>query len=66
MFWKTVKSLFSDKLTHKEVINLAEDREMLDNDNNVAETFNNYFCKIAYALSSKCHFFSFNGILSDQ
>lgn len=55
MYWNTVKSLLSDKHTHKEVINLAEDRKMLGNDNNVAKTFNNYFCNIAYGMSSKCH-----------
>ena len=55
MYWNTVKSLLSDKVTHKEVINLAEDRKMLGNANNVAETFNIYFCNIACDMSSKCH-----------
>lgn len=32
-FWKTVKPLFSDKLIHKEVINLAEDENLPDSDN---------------------------------
>ena len=32
-FWKTVKPLFSDKLIHKEVINLTEDENLLDSDN---------------------------------
>ena len=39
----------------KKFINLAEDMKMLDNDNEVGETFSNYFCNIANDMSSKNH-----------
>ena len=45
-FWQTVKPLFSDKINHRETINL------IDNGRNLtAETFNKYFCNIAKNLS---------------
>ena len=41
-FWKTVKPLFSDKISHKETINLAVNDTVLSDDQVVADTFNNY------------------------
>ena len=41
-FWKTVKSLFSDKISHKGTINLAVNDTILSDNQVVTETFNNY------------------------
>ena len=48
--WKTVKSLFSDKISYKETINLVKNDLILSDDQVVAETFNNYFSNIAKNL----------------
>ena len=45
-FWQTVKPLFSNKLPHKEAINLSENGQILNNDKKIAITFNNYFSNI--------------------
>ena len=42
-FWKTVKPLFSDKISDKETINLTVNDTILSDDQVVADTFNNYF-----------------------
>ena len=49
-FWKTVKPLFSDKISHKETINLAVNDTNLSDDQVVADTFNNYFNNIVKNL----------------
>ena len=49
-FWKTVKPLFSDKISYKETINLAERDTILSDDQVVAGTFNNYFKNIVKSL----------------
>ena len=49
-FWKTVKPLVSDKISHKETINLAVNDTILSDDQVVADTFNNYFNKIVKNL----------------
>ena len=48
--WKTVKSLFSDKISCKETINLVKNDLILSDDQVVAETFNNYFRNIVKNL----------------
>ena len=50
-FRQTVKPLFSDKINHRETINLIDNEITLSNDEEIAETFNKYFCKIAKNLS---------------
>ena len=50
-FWQTVKPLFSNKLPHKETINLSENGQILNNDKKIAITFNNYFSNIIKKLS---------------
>ena len=50
-FWQTVKPLFSDKIYHRETINLIDNEVTLSNDEEIAETFNKYFCNIAKSLS---------------
>ena len=50
-FWQTVKPLFSNKLPHKETINLSENGQLLSNDKEIAITFNNYFSNIIQKLS---------------
>ena len=49
-FWQTVKPLFSNKLPHKEIINLSENGQILNNDKEIAITFNNYFSNIIKKL----------------
>ena len=50
-FWQTVKPLFSDKINHRETINLIDNEIILSNDEEIAETFNKYFCNIAKNIS---------------
>ena len=50
-FWKTVKPLLSDKLTHKEKINLPESREILKTDMETAWVLNNFFSNVAQNLN---------------
>ena len=45
-FWKTAKRIFSDKICHKEKINLVENDTILSDDQVVAYTFDNYFNNI--------------------
>ena len=40
--WKTVKPLFSDRISHEETINLVGNDTILSDDQVVADTFNNY------------------------
>ena len=49
-FWKTVKPLFSDKISHKETINLAGNDTILKDGQVVADTFSNYFNDIVKNL----------------
>ena len=49
-FWKTIKPLFSDKISHKERINFAENDTVLGDDQVVADRFNNYFNNIVKNL----------------
>ena len=45
-FWKTVKPLFSDKISHRDIISLMEDGKTITEDLPVAEIFNNYFSNV--------------------
>ena len=47
-FWKTVKPLFSDKISHKDIISLTEDGKTITEDLPIAEIFNIYFSMGAY------------------
>ena len=49
-FWKTIKPLFSEKISHKDIISLTEDRKTITEDLQVAEIFNNYFINIIRIL----------------
>ena len=49
-FWKTVKPLFSDKISHKNIISLTEDRKIITEDLLIAEIFNNYFSNVIQSL----------------
>ena len=49
-FWKIVKSFLSDKISHKEIINLVENGTILRDDQIVADTFSNYFKNIVKHL----------------
>ena len=45
-FWKSVKPLFSNKITVKEIINLTEDEKILSSGTDIADTFNDYFSNV--------------------
>ena len=50
-FWKSVKPLFSDKITVKEIINLTENGEILSSDTDITDTFNDFFSNAAENLN---------------
>ena len=50
-FWKSVKSLLSDKKIAKEIINLTENEEILGLDTDTAKTFNEYFSNVVQNLN---------------
>ena len=50
-FWNSVKPLFSDKITVKEIINLTENGEILSSDTDIADTFNDYFSSVVQNLN---------------
>ena len=52
-FWQTVTPYFSDKINHKETINLIHNEVTLSNDKEIAEAFNKYFCNMAKNLLSE-------------
>ena len=52
-FWKTVKPLFSDKTSHKDIISLTEDRKTITEDLPIAEIFNNYFSNVIRSLCDR-------------
>ena len=45
-FWKTTEPLFSDRISHKETINLVKNNTILSDEKIVADSFNNCFNKI--------------------
>ena len=49
--WKSVKPLFSDKITVKEIINLTENMETLSSDTDIVDTFNDYFSNVDQNLN---------------
>ena len=49
-FWKTVKPLFSDKIKTQNKIVLVENDEVISDDRQVAEIFNNYFVTVTETL----------------
>ena len=52
-FWRTVKPLFSQKMQVPTSWTLPENNNLISNDKEVAEVFNNYFAKITDALGIK-------------
>ena len=50
-FWKSLKPLFSDKITVKEIINLTENGEILSSDTDIANTFNNCIINVVQNLN---------------
>ena len=51
--WRTVKPLFSDKVQVPTSLTLLENNNLISNDKEVAEVFNNYFANITDALGIK-------------
>ena len=52
-FWKTVKPLFSDKISHKDTISLTEDGKTITEDLPIVEIFNNYFSNVIRSLCDR-------------
>ena len=50
---KTVKPLFLDKISHKDIISLTEDGKAITEDLPVAEIFNNYFSNVIRSLCDR-------------
>ena len=50
-FWKSVKPIFSNKITVKEIINLTENGEILSSDTDIADKFNDYFGNVVQNLN---------------
>ena len=45
-FWKTIKPLLFDKLTHKRKTNLSENREMLKRDTETTKVLNIFYSNV--------------------
>ena len=52
-FWKTVKPLFSAKISHKDIISLTEDGKTITEDLPIAEIINNYFSTVIRSLCDR-------------
>jgi len=50
-FWKNVSPLFSNKIRSKPKITLIENEKIITNENEIAETFNEYFSNIVKNLN---------------
>ena len=51
--WKTVKPLFSDKISHEDMISLTEDGKIITEDLQMAEIFKNYFSNVTRSFSDR-------------
>ena len=51
--WKTVKLLFSDKISHRDIISLTEDGKTITEDLQIAEKLNNYFSNVIRSLCDR-------------
>ena len=49
-FWKTVKPIFSDSFSHRDIIDLLEDGKTITQGLQIAEIFNNYFSDVIRSL----------------
>ena len=49
-FWKTVKPIFSDSFSHRDIIDLLEDGKTITQGLQIAEIFNNYFSDVICSL----------------
>ena len=52
-FWKTIKPLFSEKISQKDIISLTEDGKIINEDLPIAEIFNNYFSNVSRGLCDR-------------
>ena len=52
-FWKTVKPLFSDKISHEDIISLTEDGKTITEDLQMAEIFKNYFSNVTRSFGDR-------------
>ena len=50
-FLKSVKPLFPDIITVREIINLTENDEILNSDTDISDTFNDYFSNVVQNLN---------------
>ena len=51
-FWKSIKPLFTDKIKSVVSITLKEDKKINENQNEVANIFNDYFSKVVFQNST--------------
>jgi exonuclease III/predicted transport protein len=49
-FWKTIKPFFSNGSGHSGKITLVEDKEIITDDKEIAETFNNFYVDVVSSL----------------
>ena len=52
-FWKTIKPLFLDKISHRALISLTKDGKTINEDLQVAEIFHNYFNNVICSLCDR-------------
>ena len=57
-FWKTVKPLFSSKMTSSQAIALCEQSHIFDNDQDIADIFNDFFINAVKEFKFKLYFLS--------
>ena len=50
-YFANIKPLFYDKINRRETINFIDNEIILSKDEEIAETFNKYFCNIAKNIS---------------
>ena len=53
IFWKTVKPFLSDKVTNVQKINLLEEGKLISQENEITESFSNFFEKAVNSLDIK-------------
>ena len=67
LFWKTVKPFFFDKGPMKQKITLNENGEIIGNNKEISEVFNNFFLSIVAKLNiPKYEDLSVNGVNSED
>ena len=61
LFWKSIKSFFSDKEPSTSKITLVEGNNIVSNEEEIANVMNDYFINVTRTLNLKKHFSASNG-----